>query len=244
MSRLIHIAAATMVLIGAGAAQAAERNFPTGGEIHKVSNSTPFDVYVHTGKAASVHASGTDNALDRLEIENRGGDLHVGGKSGSWFSGWHWGRGERARIDITVPMIGEVSLSGPGNLTVDTIRTRDFGAHLSGPGNINVGSVEASGVTLSLSGPGDIRVAGHADRAVLHLSGPGNIRAGDLNLGEADVTLSGGGFSGDGTIVGDVKVNGGTLAPGDPQSIDVIGNYEQTLLGILDLDFAGWRSVS
>ena len=80
---------------------------------------------------------------------------------------------------------------GPGNLTVDTVRTRDFGAHLSGPGNINVGSVEASGITLNLSGPGDIHVAGHADRAVMHLSGPGNIHAGALNLGDADMTLSG-----------------------------------------------------
>ena len=212
MSRLIHIAAATLVTIGAGAAQAAERTFPTGGEFHSVSNSTPFDVYVHTGKAPGIHASGTDEALDRLEIENRGGELRIRGKSGSWFSGWHWGRGERARIDVTVPMIGEVSLAGPGNLTVDTIRTRDFGAHLSGPGNISVGSVEASGVTLNLSGPGDIRVAGHADRAVIHLSGPGNIRADALNLGEADVTLSGpGDIDATVTRTADVRLSG----PGD-----------------------------
>jgi len=218
MSRLIHIAAAVAALTGAATAQAADRNFPTGGEFHSVSNSTPFDVYVHTGKAPGIHASGTDEALDRLQIENRGGNLHIGGKSGSWFSGWHWGRGEHARIDVTVPMIGEVSLSGPGNLTVDTIRTRDFGAHLSGPGNINVGSVEASGITLNLSGPGDIRVAGHADRAVMHLSGPGNIRAGGLNLADASVTLSGPGDV-DATVTrtadvrlsgpGDVRIRGG-----------------------------------
>ena len=218
MSRLIPLAAAAIALAGAGAAQAAERNFPTGGEIHSVSNSTPFDVYVHTGKAPGTHASGTDEALNRLEIENSGGQLRIGTKSGSWFSGWHWGSGQHLRIDVTVPMIGEVSLAGPGNLTVDTIRTRDFGAHLSGPGNINVGSVEASGITLNLSGPGDIRIAGHADRAVMHLSGPGNIHAGSLNLHDADVTLSGPGDL-DATVTraanvrlsgpGDVTIHGG-----------------------------------
>ena len=211
MSRLIPLAAIAVAMIGASAAQAAERDFPTGGDFHAVSNSTPFDVYVHTGKAPGVHATGNDEVLNRLEIENRGGELHVGTKSGSWFSGWHWG-GQKARIDVTVPMIGEVSLSGPGNLSVDTVHARDFGAHLSGPGNINVGSVQASGITLNLSGPGDIRVAGHADRAVMHLSGPGNIRAGGLNLAEADVTLSGPGDV-DATVTrnADVRLSG----PGD-----------------------------
>lgn len=212
MSRLIPLAAAAIVLAGAGTAQAAERNFPTGGDIHSVSNSTPFDVYVHTGKAPGVHASGTDEALDRLEIENRGGKLRIGTKSGGWFSGWHWGRGQHLRIDVAVPMIGEVSLAGPGNLTVDAIRTHDFGAHLSGPGNINVGSIEASGVTLTLSGPGDIRVAGRAQRAVMRLSGPGNIHAGALNLGEAEVTLSGpGDLDATVTRTADVRLSG----PGD-----------------------------
>lgn len=217
MSRLIPLAAIAIAMIGAGAAEAAERNFPTGGDFHAVSNSTPFDVYVHTGKAPGVHAIGTDEALDRLRIENRGGELRIGSKSGGWFSGWHWG-GQKARIDVTVPMIGEVSLAGPGNITVDTVRTRDFGVHLSGPGDVNVGSVEASGVTLNLSGPGDIKVAGHAERAVMHLSGPGNIHAGGLNLGDADVTLSGPGDI-DATVTrnadlrlsgpGDIRIRGG-----------------------------------
>jgi len=212
MSRLMPLAAAAAAMIGTGAAQAAERNFPTGGEFHSVSNSTPFDVYVHTGKAPGVHATGNDEALNRLEIENRGGQLRIGTKPGSWFSGWHWGGGERARIDVTVPMIGEVSLAGPGNITVDTIRARDFGIHLSGPGNVNVGSVQAGGITLNLSGPGDIHVAGHADRAVMHLSGPGNIHATGLNLGEADMTLSGPGDI-DATVTrnADVRLSG----PGD-----------------------------
>ena len=211
MPRLIPLAAA-IALIGAGAAQAAERNFPTGGGFQRVSNSTPFDVYVHTGKAPSVHAVGTDEALNRLQIENRGGELHIGTKSGSWFSGWHWGRGERLRIDVTVPMVSEISVSGPGNLTVDAVRTRDFGAHLSGPGNINVGTIEASGVTLRVSGPGSVRVAGHAGRADMNVSGPGNIRAGDLSLGEADVNVSGpGDIEATVTRVADVSMSG----PGD-----------------------------
>jgi hypothetical protein len=217
MSRLFPLAAA-IALIGAGAAHAAERNFPTDGDFHAVSNGTPFDVYVHTGKAPGVHAVGTQEAIDRLRIENRGGELRIRTKSGSWFSGWHWNGSQRLRIDVTVPMVGEVSVAGPGNLTVDVVRTRDFGAHLSGPGNINVGLVEAGGVTLDLSGPGDISIAGHAGRAVMNLAGPGNIHASKLNLADASVTLSGPGDI-DATVTrtadvrlsgpGDVRISGG-----------------------------------
>lgn len=205
LSALLAASAAVPVI-------AAERPFPTGGSFDRVSNSTPFDVYVHTGKAASIQAVGSTEALDRLQIDNRGGELRIGTKSGSWFSGWHWNRNERARIDVTAPMVSEVHLSGPGNLTVDSVRTRDFGAHLSGPGNIDVGAVEASGITLSLSGPGDISVVGHAGRAVMNLSGPGNIHAGKLNLVDASVTLSGpGDIDATVTRTAEVRLSG----PGD-----------------------------
>ena len=209
--------AAALALVGAGTAHAAERNFPTGA-FDRVSNSTPFDVYVHTGKAPSAHAVGPDEALKRLQIENRGGELHIGQKSGSWFSGWNWGHGTHARIDITVPMISAANLSGPGNLTVDNVRTRTFGVTLSGPGNVNVGSVQAETIDLHLSGPGDIAVAGHAGRATMNLSGPGNIRADKLSLAEATLRLSGPGDI-DATVTrtadvslsgpGDIRIRGG-----------------------------------
>lgn len=210
MPRLIPLAAA-VALFHAGTALAAERNFPTG-DFHGVSNSTPFDVYVHTGKAPGVRAEGPKDVLDRLRIENRGGGLRIGASAGGWFSGWRLGNKDNVRIDVTVPMIGEVSLSGPGNLTVDAVRTRDFGAHLSGPGDINVGQVTAKGVTLDLSGPGDIRIAGHAGRAVMRLSGPGGIHAGALTLDDADITASGpGGVDATVTRTANIRLSG----PGD-----------------------------
>ncbi|WP_162875543.1 head GIN domain-containing protein [Sphingomonas crusticola] len=205
LSALIAASAAAPALAG-------ERSFPTGGNFDRVSNSTPFDVYVHTGKAPGIHAVGTDQALDRLRIENRGGQLRIGTKSGSWFSGWNWGQSGRLRIDVTVPMVSEVSLAGPGNMIVDVVRTRDFGAHVSGPGTVKVAAVEAGGVTLSMSGPGDISIAGHAGRAVMNVSGPGNIRAANLSLAEASVTVSGpGDVDANVTRTADVSVSG----PGD-----------------------------
>jgi hypothetical protein len=190
-------------------AAAAERSFPTGGGFDRVANSTPFEVFVHTGKAAGVRAVGTDEALNRLQIDNRGGELRIGTKSGGWFSGWRTGNSGRMRIDVNVPALAAVSLSGPGNLTVDTVRARDFGARLSGPGNIKVGAVAAGGVTLDLSGPGDIFIAGRAGRAVLNLSGPGNIHATGLSLDQANVRLSGpGNIDATVTRAADIRLSG------------------------------------
>jgi fibronectin-binding autotransporter adhesin len=53
------------------------------------------------------------------------------------------------------------------------------------------------------------------------------------------IDLQGGILSGGGNIAGNVMVDGGTLAPGDPQTIQITGNYDQTLAGMLVLDFAG-----
>jgi hypothetical protein len=208
------------VLLAATAAApvlAAERSFPTG-QFDRVSNTTPFDVYVHTGKAPGAHAVGSADALDKLLIENRGGELRIGTKPGRWFSGWHWGRGQNARIDVTVPMIIAANLSGPGNLNVDAVRTRAFTTNLSGPGDIAIGLVEAGDLDVHLSGPGDITLAGHAGTARLSLSGPGNIHAAKLALSDATVSVSGPGDV-DATVArtadvrlsgpGDVRIRGG-----------------------------------
>lgn len=206
------VLAALLAATSAAPALASERDFPTGGNFTAVSNSTPFDVYIHTGQAARVHASGNDKAVERLQIENRGGELRIGTKPGSWFSGWNWSGGTRLRIDVSVPMIGEIRLSGPANITVDTIRTRDFGVHVSGPGDVHVGTVEARGITLDLSGPGDIYIAGRAERGVLRVAGPGDIHADKLTLTEASASVSGpGNIAAVVTGTADVSVSG----PGD-----------------------------
>ena len=179
-------------LLAAGSvspAMAAERAFPIAGGYDRIANSTPFDVYVHTGKSPSVRASGTDKAVELLQIENRDGELRVGTRPGRWFSGWF--NRERARIDVTLPTLAGASVSGPGNMNVDAVKTPAFRGRLSGPGNISISAIEAGTVVLNLSGPGNISIAGRGGRGELSVSGPGNIRAERLNLADATVNVSG-----------------------------------------------------
>lgn len=57
----------------------------------------------------------------------------------------------------------------------------------------------------------------------------------------AEVDIEGGLLTGGGTINGDVTIGGdgttnGTISPGDPQSLSIIGNFAETQFGIMDLD--------
>lgn len=109
------------------------------------------------------------------------------------------------------------------------------------PGVINLrGESDQMTVAGQFNNAGDVTVgSGATIQAETYVQTEGHTTIETSGTIQANLDLKGGTLSGDGTIVGDVKVDGGTLSPGDPQSIDIIGNYEETLLGVLDLDFAG-----
>lgn len=204
------IAAALLATAVAAPALADSRNFPVSG-FDRLGGSGPWDVRVHTGAAPSVNAVGDREMLDRLQIEVVGGQLKIGTKPGSWFGGWHWGH-SHTRIDVTVPMLQSVSLSGPGDVTVDAIRAPHLDLHLSGPGDIRIGHVETKSIAIDLSGPGDITLDGRAGNARVRLSGPGDIHGKGLTVGDVDVSLSG-----PGTITLDAygHATGSLSGPGD-----------------------------
>ena len=204
------IALLPLALAACTSASAATRGFPVGG-FDRIRSSVPFDVRVHTGSAPSVVAEGPQEALDRLKIEVRGGELVIGTTPGGWFSGWHLGHG-RAVITVGAPAISAAALSGPGNLDIDRVQGRSFAASVSGPGDMGIGQLETGHADLSLSGRGDLTVAGRAGSARMAVSGPGDIRAAKLMLRDASITVSGpGDVSAYATGTADVTLSG----PGD-----------------------------
>lgn len=191
-------------------AQAATRAFPVPGFV-KLRVEGPYTVRVRTGGRVSVNASGPQNAIDRLVVEPRGTTLVVTSERGSNWNPLRW-TGGKVVVDITVPMLEAVELAGPGDLTIDRIRTTAFSAALSGPGDLTVGRLDTSRLTASLSGPGDLTIAGRTGRADASLTGPGDIRAAGLAVDLLSANLMG-----PGTIsVGPTRVARANLTgPGD-----------------------------
>jgi hypothetical protein len=110
-------------------------------------------------------------------------------------------------------------------------------------------TMQGSKDTLSTSGSADIKNAGTvtigksesviAGGNYTQTGGTTTVEAGG-NLQAVEIDLQGGLLTGGGTVTGELLVEGGTLSPGDPQSLSVLGSYVETSGGILDLDFASF----
>lgn len=203
-------------LLGTAAAPALAdtRDFHVG-SFDRVASSGPWDIRIHTGKGPSVHAEGPRDRLDRLQIEVAGGELRIGSKPGNWFSfGVH---SQRTVIDVTLPMLAALTVSGPGNVAVDRVEHPRFVTRLSGPADIAIAQLETQDLAIDLSGPGNITLAGRAGRATVNLSGPGDVRGKALTVGDTDIHLAG---------------------PGDIR-LDVHGNATGSLSGPGDIVLTG-----
>lgn len=169
-----------------------------------------------TGAAASVEAGSITNL--------KGGQISVTGIEETVSSD----------TGITNDAEGTITVQGGGNALKAENGT------LSNAGSLTVGAGgSAVAQTIDQSGMLDIQADGHVQAGTFtQTDGHTTVETGGT-LTATEVDLQGGTLSGGGSIYGNVVVDGGTLAPGDPQSIDIIGNYQQTLMGVLDLDFAG-----
>lgn len=187
---IVRILAAAVSVLVASAATAAEMNFPVGG-FDRISLGGSPDVTVTTGKTVSVHASGDQRALDRLDIRTEGGTLKIGNKRGSW--GMNWTSYGPVRIAVTVPMVRALDVGGSGNITVDRIKVPAFTASVGGSGNVKVGALDSQTASFDVAGSGDISAAGRCDSASLSVAGSGNISLGALKCGSLKANIAGSG---------------------------------------------------
>ncbi len=182
-------AAAATVLLAATPALAAERGFPVG-SFDRIAVGGSQEVTVATGRAASVHASGDAEALDRLDIRVEGGVLKIGTKHDSM---WSWRDHGPVRIAVTVPMVHAVDLAGSGTVAVDRVKAPEFDAQLSGSGRLNVASLEADRVGIDSSGSGTMTIAGRCGAAKARLAGSGELRLGGLRCETLNASTAGSG---------------------------------------------------
>ncbi len=185
---MIRVAAAA-ILIAASPALAADRNFPVGG-FDRIAVGGSQAVTVTTGRAASVHAVGDADALDRLDIRVEGGMLTIGTKHDSM---WSWRDHGPIRIAVTVPMVRGVDLAGSGSVVVDRVKAPAFDGQLSGSGRLSVAALEAGRVELASSGSGTVTLAGRCGAARAKLAGSGELKLAGLRCETMSASTAGSG---------------------------------------------------
>jgi hypothetical protein len=163
-------------------------------------------VVVHVGAPQSVEVTGDDNLVDRITTVVRDGRLVVD-DIGSFTTK------ARMSVDVSVPSLDRVELSGAGTVTVDGVASDDFRAELGGEGTLVV-SGTAERLTAPLAGSGTLDLHDLvATDGTAQLDGTGTIRVHATST--LDATLTGTGtilYGGEPTVT--IHTTGtGTVVP-------------------------------
>jgi hypothetical protein len=123
-------------------------------------------VRVRVGPAVSVEVRADEAVVGRVVTEVRDGTLVVGARGSL-------GARRSVEVDVSVPALESVALSGSGTLAVS--------------------GVDAAGLTVRLSGSGIVRASGTTERLTVDLPGTGSADLSALVAKEARVTVGGSG---------------------------------------------------
>jgi len=163
-------------------------------EFTRISIAGSHGVTLVQGDKERISASGTDDALERLEVFVRDDELVIRNKRrgviGSLLRGWDDGR---ANLLIEFIDLEQLKLSGSGLLRVAELRSPEFALVVSGSGSTDIEHLVGDSLNLRVSGSGDINLAGGVDRQVISISGSGHYEGRNLATEAATIRVSGSG---------------------------------------------------
>ena len=174
-----------------------------------------IDAVVKVGGPRSVAVTIDANLQPHVRVSVEDGRLVVETKGNLDWDG-------EGRVEISTPMLRELSTSGSGDASVEGGTGGDLALATSGSGDIRWRG-EARLLSVSTSGSGDAFLSGRAETLEASTSGSGDLRARDLSArdatiqtsgsGDAEVTLAGGSLTAATSGSGDVTWGGnGSLA--------------------------------
>lgn len=156
-----------------------------------VTNTTGADVVVTLGGEYSVRARAESDVLDRLEFDVRDDELRIRQPWRPW-SVFTLARDRDARIEVTMPDLESVRLTGGGDLVVEgAIDARSLTLRTTGAGSIEAYG-NAGRLDISATGGGDITFDGECESATFLLTGLANLFT-DLRANSIDARITGSG---------------------------------------------------
>ncbi len=216
MIRIPATALATLlVLAGCSPAHAATKSYSVT-DVSRLRIAGPFDVHVHVGPSASVRATGPQEAIDRLSVEQHEEVLVVAPLPGGW-GGWPMGFHGNLVVDVTMPSLDQAAVTGSGTTTIDRVKGEALMLALSGSGSLTVSGIQVTQLTATTTGSGTMTLAGRVVGAKAVLTGSGDLKGEQLLADDAVANLVG---SGDLSIGARHTAKGSLAGPGD---LSIIG---------------------
>ena len=176
-------------------------------EFDRLTLAGAYDIHLTIGKKQSVKITFDDNLVDLITAKVKRGKLVLD-------SDESYSSDLNCRVDITVPSLERISISGSADIIADGFDGGDF--------------------ELRVTGSGDFEASGELDLLEINISGSGSADTRELDAKEVEVVISGSGDakvraieSFDGTISG----SGNIVYYGHPdyttESIHGSGNIRQ-----------------
>ena len=132
----------------------------------KIESSGSYDIYVQVGEEQSLEITFDDNLIDLITTRVSGKTLKISNRDS-------YSSRNTCRVDITIPELEKVSLSGSGDIEIVDLDETSF--------------------TFKLSGSGDLRASGRVEELEIRLSGSGDIDTRDLLADDTYCKISGSG---------------------------------------------------
>ena len=186
----------------------------------EVNLNTSGTVYITQGAIQKVELVGSDETLEKIETEVRGGRLVIKTQNSGWFS---WNDIGRFEIYITMKDIRALHVAGSGRMfTENKLSVRDLDLAVSGSGKLEV-QADASYIDASISGSGKMEIEGQAPDLEIHISGSGGIYAENLISKNCEVRISGSGrceVNVSDELNARISGSGSVYYTGNPQRLD------------------------
>jgi len=146
------------------------------------------NAYVTWGPENTVAVVAAENLLDNISTHSNGNTLFIDNTQCLRT------RTGDIEVFITTPDIESVTLSGSGNIYIDSYFESSYmELKVSGSGTINAPELYYDYIRTTISGSGDLNLAGITTNHNVSISGSGRVNAYDLLSARATVRISGSG---------------------------------------------------
>lgn len=164
----------------------------TPGSFEAIALSGHFKVLVRQSGNEAVELKADKNVLPLIETKivdnSKGRVLEIGIKRGySLYSQ------ATPVLTIDVKTLRSLTLSGAGDVKIESLKTEQFDASVAGSGDIVLADLQAPRVGLKVSGSGDVLASGRADSLAIAIAGSGDVKASQLQADDVRVSVAGSG---------------------------------------------------
>lgn len=187
---------------------------------HAIEFSTLGKINIMQGDQESLNISGPDNLVPEIRTSVSNGRLIIENKDNITIN--PLGNDNPLTFTIVVKDLSSLSISGMGDVQVESISTPSMEINMSGAGRVQQNQITTDDLKISLSGAGGIEISGQAAQATIEMSGAGSVNAQDLEIKTAKVSISG--------------LGGATLWVTDQLTADISGAGSVSYYGNPQLD--------